>query len=94
MVSLPTSAIHKLHVVLFQQSQCYYLEKFSAIREWCVNAEEAIVSIMQKGLVTGLIRKMEEINSEAFLFVRKVPVQLPSFVTARVSATRPDLHPK
>mmetsp|Transcript_1176 Transcript_1176/g.2688 ORF Transcript_1176/g.2688 Transcript_1176/m.2688 type:complete len:111 (-) Transcript_1176:738-1070(-) len=73
-VALPTSVIPKLHVVLFQQSRSYYLEKISATREWCVRAEEAIALIKQKGLVTGLVGKMEEINSEESFFARKVHV--------------------
>ena len=56
---------------LFQQSQSYYLEFFSATREWCVKAEKAIASIKQKGFVTDLVRIMVEINSEALLLAKK-----------------------
>ena len=45
-VALPASIIPKFCVVSFQQSQSYYLEKFSATsREWCVKAEEVIAPI-------------------------------------------------
>ena len=70
-VALPTSVIPKHHIVLFKQSQSYCLEKFSATREWCLKAEETIWLINQKGLVTGLVETMKQINSEALFFARK-----------------------
>ena len=53
--------------------------------------KKQFASIKQKCFVADLVRKMEEINSEALLFARNVHVRLPRFVPAGAPATRSNI---
>ena len=78
--------------------QCFFgnsvrIENFTANNEWCVLASATMKSIECAGLVSNLLSSLDDVNSIASTFSKKVVARLPDFVIPRVPKEREDLHP-
>ena len=90
-VEIPKAICHK-------PKQCFFgnsvrIENFTANNEWCVMASATMKSIECAGLVYNLLSSLDDMNSIASTFSKKVVARLPGFVVPRVPKERTDLHP-
>ena len=68
------------------------LPKFTATKEWCLMAENSVVSIKLKGVAKVLTVDIDLLNSSCYLFGEMLLSRIPRIVSSIALEARQDLQ--